>query len=392
MSISISNYIRIIMSGDLNKDNYLPYLRSIWSNLTLHEKINVIKAIIYLRSPRIGLGKEEKGLYAYKAIISLDVDLAVRYLRVYIKYSSWKDLNYLLNTPILNDIIDLWMTQLLLDKRSENPSYAAKWIPSEKSTLDVIYKLWAKITNKMGIDRKTLRKNYISPLRAKLDIVESYVTSGNFDMIDYKKVPKRARNKYHETFMKHDQDRYLEYLSTTSWLWLPSSYWDTSQLPDNGIIGIDEEKKHKILIVIDNSPTTDKVSRNIMLSLTRKLCRKYHTDISPFTETFNPVSIEDPGYLNKILENMTSTLSCSLNDEEYDRIIVLTSAMTHVSVSSEKVIWWAIHHQPPVFTEINKVSYIKGYSLGLFNVLVDKFLKFNKETYYSKVLESIEIT
>ena len=114
MSLS-SSPVKIISSGDLNKDNYLPYLRSIWSGLNINERINVFKAIIYLRSPRLGLGKEEKGVYALKALVVVDTPMVIKYLPLYLKYSSWKDLNYLLPTLVFGEIINLWAKQLIVD-------------------------------------------------------------------------------------------------------------------------------------------------------------------------------------------------------------------------------------------------------------------------------------
>jgi hypothetical protein len=317
--------------------------------------------------------------------------MVIKYLPLYLKYSSWKDLNYLLPTLVFGEIINLWAKQLIVDIDSSTPSFAAKWIPSEGSNIDKSYKITAKLIKKMGISRKELRKKYLTPLRSKLDIVESYITNKNYGSINYKTMPRRARCRYHKTFLANDGDRYLEYLSSTSWLWLPSNYWNKDQLPDNGIIGINQTKIGKILVVIDGSSVVDKTSLGIAYSLARKLSRKHVVDVAPFSEQPEIVNLDDPSRLIKIIENFNSTLSCRLDVDGYDRIIVLTSPMNYVSINTDNTIWWSIYHEPPTFGEINNILYIKGYSLTLFERLVDDIIKFTMEEYLSVMFKKIEL-
>jgi hypothetical protein len=61
-------------------------------------------------------------------------------------------------------------------------------------------------------DLKMLRKQYISPLRKYLKIVEINLSNKSYDKIEYSAVPSVAMNKYRKTFVCHDTIRFMDYL------------------------------------------------------------------------------------------------------------------------------------------------------------------------------------
>jgi hypothetical protein len=111
-------------------------------------------------------------------------------------------------------------------------SLVAKWLPSENSKWDrypgdkreighgrFTHALCRNLFNigdeerVKSSDIKKLRCEYLVPLRAHIDIVETKLCQKMYDDIEYEKVPSVALLKYKKTFKRHDADRFLQYLS-----------------------------------------------------------------------------------------------------------------------------------------------------------------------------------
>jgi hypothetical protein len=150
------------------------------------------------------------------------------------KYGSWKDVLYFVESinkkRIYDDRFecDLFANQLIKDKENfnngESVSLCAKWCPGEKTHYQKRYNLTTKIINvlleKNNIttikSNEYFRKEYLTPLRNKIDIVEKKMCYNEWRDIDYEKVPSIASKKYKNAFMKRDNERYLEYLRNVS--------------------------------------------------------------------------------------------------------------------------------------------------------------------------------
>ena len=62
---------------------------------------------------------------------------------------------------------------------------------------------------------RTYRKT-LSQLRKKIDIVETKITKGDYESIDYSKLPSNAGLKYRSAFYEHDEERYSAFLQSLS--------------------------------------------------------------------------------------------------------------------------------------------------------------------------------
>lgn len=153
------------------------------------------------------------------------------------KYGSWKDVLYFMSkiykNRTYNDIFEskLFAEQLIKDKinydNNEVVSLCAKWCPSEKSKYQKKYNIYNKImynildldlTEETDIKNKNeyFRKKYLTPLRTKIDIVETKMCKADWKNINYEKVPSIATKKYKNAFMKNDEERYMQYLNNVS--------------------------------------------------------------------------------------------------------------------------------------------------------------------------------
>ena len=154
-------------------------------------------------------------------------------LKIYVlNYGCWKDALFLATKYNSNDIeYDLITDQLIYDKsnldNNNSVSLCAKWAPSEGSYHDKKYnssklianKLLEKINNeeiKEKYKDKKLqfyRKEYLVPLRSKINIVESLICKNKWTDIEYSKVPAIASKRLKNAFKKHDPERYSEYIN-----------------------------------------------------------------------------------------------------------------------------------------------------------------------------------
>ncbi|KAL7092466.1 hypothetical protein ACP275_12G166400 [Erythranthe tilingii] len=109
-------------------------------------------------------------------------------------------------------------------------SLAAKWCPSLDSSFDKYTLLCETIAKKVfprdeypeydGVEeahyayrvRDRLRKQVIVPLRKALELPESFIGANDWGSIPYKRVASVAMKFYKEKFLKHDKERFEEYL------------------------------------------------------------------------------------------------------------------------------------------------------------------------------------
>ena len=90
-------------------------------------------------------------------------------------------------------------------------SLAAKWAPTEGDSLDRRAGVYKTLAHEMKISPRALRKQYLTPLRAYLKIVERYMCDREWSEIDYNKVPSSAMKRLKKSFEKHDEERFLSW-------------------------------------------------------------------------------------------------------------------------------------------------------------------------------------
>jgi hypothetical protein len=164
------------------------------------------------------------------------------------KYGRWKDLLYicydnngvgiihknyeltLFANKLREDLMDLKI-QEMRDEEEASPTSAAdkpnkmnsvslcaKWSPSENDRNDRRKQFAKKIATILygKEDTKKMekyRKEYLVPLRNKINIVETLMCNNEWDKINYEGVPGVASRRLHNAFNNHDSERYCEYLA-----------------------------------------------------------------------------------------------------------------------------------------------------------------------------------
>jgi len=197
-------------SDESSKDSIEQYFDKAW----VSDPLRTLKFVFYLRDCRGGKG--ERGLF--RALIRhMREQKLHEHVLVNMKhipsFGSWKDISMcFFGTEFEAEAVELITNQLRQDIKSDQPSLCAKYAPSENGAMDREHKAANKIAADLGVSLTKYRKQYLTPLRNKLNIVEKGMCTKDWDNIDYSKVPSVAGLRYKKAFDRHDEQRYSEYL------------------------------------------------------------------------------------------------------------------------------------------------------------------------------------
>jgi len=216
---SIVDYFMLFVR-DLDIDVSNKYLEKCWE-----EDPKKTVAIIFNGRDRLS-GKKEKKI-ANDAMLWLRKNKFNTYannIKNYIeKYGRWKDLHYIgykLKNIDHKFELNIIAQQLIEDKvnlENNNPvSLCAKWAPSENDKYDKRRQYAKKVASfiygsKDMSKMEKYRKEYLVPLRKKINIVETKMCDNDWGTIKYENVPGIASNKLKNAFIKHDEERYRKY-------------------------------------------------------------------------------------------------------------------------------------------------------------------------------------
>lgn len=180
------------------------------------EPLLTLKFVFHLRDVRKGKGEKKLFRALIRHMLASDLKHLVKINLSNIPfYGSWKDvLLCFCGTPLEKDALVLIADMLLHDSTADSPTLCAKYAPSEKSRIDQNHHVVGKLCRLMAITPAVYRKKYLTPLRAKLNIVERDMCAKNWSDIDYEKVPSLAGKKYSASFKKRDNERYVKYLES----------------------------------------------------------------------------------------------------------------------------------------------------------------------------------
>lgn len=204
---------------DTPEETTLSLLERSWNE----DPLDTLRLIFHLRDCR-GIGKGEKAQF-HRCISWLmqnypqHVTCNLQHLPF---YGSYKDLLFLFGTPLENDMLMLFSNQLRDDKaKLSDPdpkiqnsiTLVAKWAPSEGCAYDSKHSAASKMATHLMTKKVNYRKEYLVPLRKHLKIVETQMCSGQWDTIDFSRVPSCAFKRYTKAFKKHAPEQFAAFIS-----------------------------------------------------------------------------------------------------------------------------------------------------------------------------------
>lgn len=418
----MNSVIECICFGDIARNSFSFLFDSIWRFCDENNKKKLLYSIIYLRSPRLGSGNESLGVEAAIAFFRKDPDFFLAHLTTYLDLTTWKDAKRFLCIGYDEQIIEIWAQRLQEDmdsmRANRSVSLAAKWFPSEHNTVDRHSCCWSVASKYLKISKKQLRKDYIVPLRFHLNIPERHIVLRDFSKVNYTLLSRRSRNKYHDLFMQHDRERYLNFLNAQEWTWIPTSYWSNDTLPKAplNIPYIPEvlgslPASSGIMIIVDDSALMSPVIVNIAKKYVSDMLNRRLILLAPYSNPLNTTFVKTREEVISKIDEYTSKWEHSevsiethvnirlgiksLKEKYSDLPIIIISCgsrLVAIDASDGISLWWSVSHNPVNISESKDVSLISGYSLDLYNLLVTKGNpSIKREFYTTHVLNRIHM-
>lgn len=229
------------------RDLPTPALYAYLREASAENKIDTLILSYYIRDCRGGKGERDLGR---RAITWYGLEYPLRMLKtihLLPEYGRWDDLliffpgvinldknaveNYCLSdisptrveniNRLQNAVVDLFVQQLQADLKNMkegtgNVSLCAKWAPTENDSMDREHHLVKIMCKKMNITPKMYRKEFTTPLRSHIKVVESLMCSDNWERIDFNIVPSCAMLRLKASFEKHVPIQYNEWKNKLS--------------------------------------------------------------------------------------------------------------------------------------------------------------------------------
>lgn len=174
-----------------------------------------VKWLFYLRDIAEGLGERRSFRICLQYLAKAHTEIAREIMELIPDYGRYDDLLSYLDTPLEAEVC-AYIGRLLRENqeamRAGKPiSLLAKWLPSINTSSHKTRTMAAKFCRQLGMTPGKYRKT-LSALRAYLDVLEVKLSTSAWDNVDYERVPAKANMKYNEAFLRHDEQRRVDYL------------------------------------------------------------------------------------------------------------------------------------------------------------------------------------
>lgn len=174
------------------------------------------KIAFYGRDVRGGLGERR----AFRILIRYMAEYHAEALRPNLDligvYGRYDDLYELIGTLLEDDMWAAMKKQFEEDLQNLNDDKAisllAKWIKTADASSEKTRKLGILTAQKLGYPVYNF-KRIVRTMRKKIGVIESLMSAGRWDEIEYSAVPSRAMMIYRNAFQKHDEDRYNAFVN-----------------------------------------------------------------------------------------------------------------------------------------------------------------------------------
>ena len=180
------------------------------------DRLSTIKTAFYFRDVRGGQGQRRPFRVQLKYMADNYPQYVKKLIPLVPEYGRFDDLFVLIGTQLESEVLNFIKTTFVNDlknlQNSEGVSLAAKWLPSPNTSSRQTRQLAKKIYTWLGLTEKQYRKS-LSSLRKHLNIIERNLSSKEYNLIDYSKVPSNAMSLYRKSFYRNDITRFENYLS-----------------------------------------------------------------------------------------------------------------------------------------------------------------------------------
>jgi tetratricopeptide (TPR) repeat protein len=173
-----------------------------------------LKILFYSRDIRGGQGERSTFRSILKNLAEVDPDAVRNNFHNIPFYGRWDDFQALEGTALENEMWQFVGNALIDDVHTQQPSLCAQWAPSINGTKSARARA-LKLVRVMNWTERNYRL-MLSTIRKRLRVVERDMCSKNWESINYNAVPSKANLKYNAAFLRNDENRRREYLSSLS--------------------------------------------------------------------------------------------------------------------------------------------------------------------------------
>ena len=174
------------------------------------------KIVFYGRDIREGLGERK----TFRTLIRYMAQMHPESLRPNLDlvgvYGRYDDLYCLIGTPVEDDMWSEMKKQFEEDRENmangKSISLLAKWIKTADASSKATRKLGIMTAHKLGYSVYDF-KRIVRAMRKHIKVVESLMSAGKWDEIEYPKVPSRAMMIYRNAFKRHDEKRFNDFIN-----------------------------------------------------------------------------------------------------------------------------------------------------------------------------------
>ena len=169
----------------------------------------------YARDVRGGLGERQ----TFRTILQYMAQYHPEGLRPNLDligvYGRYDDMYCLIGTPLEDEMWAAMKKQFEEDRMNMEAGNAisllAKWIKTADASSENTRKIGVLTARKLGYSVYEF-KRLVRAMRRQIGVVETLMSAGRWDEIRYAAVPSRAMMIYRNAFMRHDEDRFGEFV------------------------------------------------------------------------------------------------------------------------------------------------------------------------------------
>lgn len=171
-------------------------------------------AVLYARSVRDGLGERKVGRLLLKELAKINPQKVIKNFGKIVRTGRWDDLFVFEGTQCEKAMFDFIYRQFrrdMIGRIANQPiSLLAKWLKSPNTSSKESRRFAKKTCQNFGMSERCYRRT-LSMLRQYIDIVERKMSAGEWDSINFEKVPSLAMSRYINTFNKRCPQEFRDY-------------------------------------------------------------------------------------------------------------------------------------------------------------------------------------
>lgn len=191
-------------------------VQSLFAEAYRQDHLSTAKILFYARDIRGGLGERK----VFRTLLRYAAEYHPEAIRPNLDlvgvFGRYDDLYVLIGTPLENDMWDAMKKQFEEDLKNLNDGKAisllAKWIKTADASSAETRRIGILTAQKLGYPVYNF-KRIVRSMRRKIKVVESLMSAGRWDEIQYSEVPSRAMMIYRKAFMRHDEERFNSFIN-----------------------------------------------------------------------------------------------------------------------------------------------------------------------------------